>query len=180
MVLSDVLDNGHVCLLGSDRLVNWIETALSSFWVTAAFRCNGGPSNAFVIVTNTNWSAFEFQRRHQAFECSAGGKHNVRCQQESFCAFDQFGRPEPVKSRLGETGRQAGFGVRRERHETEVPAHAITNGAVGRLSRQDRQPRRRIDADLAGKMDDGLMRDAFRGVGEAPSPALAAQMQRGP
>ena len=104
----------------------------------------------------------------------------MRCQQESFCAFDQFGRSEPVESKLGETGRQAGFGVSRERHEAEVLAHAITNGAVGRLSRQDRQPRRRMDADLAGKMDDGLMRDAFRGVGEAPGPAQAAQMQRGP
>jgi hypothetical protein len=104
----------------------------------------------------------------------------VRRQQESFRAFDQFGRPEPVESKLGETGRQAGFGVRRKRHEAEILAHTITNGAIGRLSRQDRQPHRRLDADLAGQMDDGLMWDAFGGIGEAPGPAQAAQMQRGP
>ena len=95
----------------------------------------------------------------------------MRRQQESFCAFDQFGRPEPVESKLGEMDRQAGLGVRRERHEAKILAHAITNGAIGRLSWQDRQPRRRMDADPDGQMDDGLMRDAFGGVGEAPGPA---------
>jgi len=73
-----------------------------------------------------------------------------------------------------------GFSARRKRHEAEVRAHTITNGAIGRLSRQDRQPSRRVDADLAGKMDDGLVRDAFGVIGEATGPAQAAHVQRGP
>ena len=59
IVLSVVFDNGHVCLLGSDRLVNWIETALSSVWVAAALKFSGGPSNAFLIVPVASWLAFE-------------------------------------------------------------------------------------------------------------------------
>ena len=89
-------------------------------------------------------------------------------------------RAKSVECQLGKTVLQTGFGVRRERHEAEVLAHSGTNGAVARLSGQDRQPSRRMDVDLLGEMDDGLVRDAFGIIGEAPGPAQAAQMQRGP
>jgi hypothetical protein len=37
-----------------------------------------------------------------------------------------------------------------------------------------------VDTDLTGKMDDGLMWDAFGIIGEATGPAQTTQMQRGP
>ena len=116
------------------------------------------------------------QRRHQTFECGASRKNYARRQQKSLCALDQLRSAKPVESQFSKAVLQTGFGVRRERHEAEVLAHPGTNGAVARLAGQDRQPGRRMDGDLLREMDDGLMRDAFGIIGEAPGAAKAAQM----
>jgi hypothetical protein len=121
------------------------------------------------------------QRHHQAFERGAGGQDDARRQQQRLRAFDQFGGPQPVGRQIGQALHQAGLGVRRERREAEMRAYPRPDRAVGRLPRRGHQPgRRRREADLAGEMDDGLVRDAAGIVGEAPAPAQAAQMQRGP
>ena len=104
----------------------------------------------------------------------------MRRQQKSFCALDQLRSAKPVESQLSKAVFQMGFGVRRERHEAEVLAHPGTNGAVACLSDQARQPGGRMDVDLLREMNNGLVRDAFGVIGEAPGAAKAAQMQRGP
>ena len=76
------------------------------------------------------------QRCHQAFECTAGRKHNARRQQDSFCALDQLRRAKSVERHLGKAVFKTSFGVCRERHEAEVLTHAGADRVIARLSGQ--------------------------------------------